>query len=407
MTTSFDILGLNSYLIEGLKKEGINEPTDIQVEVIPLALENKDIIGQSQTGSGKTLAYLLPLFQKIDNTKREMQVIILAPTHELVMQIDKEIKLLSDTSTLPVTSAAIIGEVNIKRQIEKLKEKPHIIVGSAGRIFELIKLKKISAHTIKTIVIDEGDRLLDQNNLSVVKDVIKTTLRDRQLMVFSATVNEVTLTTAKDLMKDPVVVKIEDELRVNPDINHMYFTCEQRDKIEILRKLVASIQPEKAIVFINKSEETQLTTLKLQHHHIKAYGIFGTASKEERKKAMEGFRSGKIQLLIASDVAARGLDVKGVTHIFNLDLPQDSKEYLHRVGRTGRAGESGTAISIVTEKEISSIRRYERDFNIKIEAKEISRGRIFDDNGAIKRADKTFSGRSSNSSKNSSFKKFK
>lgn len=408
MMNSFDKLGLNLNLIEGLQKEGINEPTDIQVQVIPLALENKDIIGQSQTGSGKTLAYLLPIFQRIDNTKREMQVIVLAPTHELVMQIDKEIKLLSDKSNIPVTSAAIIGEVNIKRQIEKLKEKPHIIVGSAGRIFELIKMKKISAHTIKTIVIDEGDRLLDQNNLSVVKDVIKTTLRDRQLMVFSATVNEATLNTAKGLMNNPVVVKIEDKLQVNPNIDHMYFTCEQRDKIELLRKLVASIEPKKAIVFINKSEETQLTTLKLQHHHIKAYGIFGTASKEERKKAMEGFRSGKIQLLIASDVAARGLDVKGVTHIFNLDLPQDSKEYLHRVGRTGRAGESGTAISIVTEKETAFIRRYERDFNIKIAGKEIYKGKIFDANTVIKPTVKNFSNKSSNlTTKNNSFKKSK
>jgi ATP-dependent RNA helicase DeaD len=378
MITSFDKLELNSNLIEGLKKEGISEPTDIQVEVIPLALENKDIIGQSQTGSGKTLAYLLPIFQKIDNIKKEMQTIILAPTHELVMQIDKEIKLLSENSNIPVTSVAIIGEVNIKRQIEKLKEKPHIVVGSAGRIFELIKMKKISAHTIKTIVIDEGDRLLDQNNLSVVKDVIKTTMRDRQLMVFSATINEGTLNIAKDLMKDVAVIKVEDKIKVNPNISHMYFTCEQRDKVEVLRKLVASVNPEKAIVFINKSEETQRTTLKLQYHHIKAYGIFGTASKEERKKAMEEFRSGKIQLLIASDVAARGLDIKGVTHIFNLDLPQDSKEYLHRVGRTGRAGESGTAISIVTEKETSLIKRYERDFDIKIEAKDVYKGKLFD-----------------------------
>lgn len=407
MMNSFDKLGLTLNLIEGLQKEGINEPTDIQVQVIPLALENKDIIGQSQTGSGKTLAYLLPIFQRIDNAKREMQVIVLAPTHELVMQIDKEIKLLSDNSNTPITSAAIIGEVNIKRQFEKLKEKPHIIVGSAGRIFELIKMKKISAHTIKTIVIDEGDRLLDQNNLSVVKDVIKTTLRDRQLMLFSATVNELTLNTAKGLMKDPVVVKVEDKLQVNPNIDHMYFTCEQRDKIELLRKLVASIEPKKAIVFINKSEETQLTTLKLQHHHIKAYGIFGTASKEERKKAMEGFRSGKIQLLIASDVAARGLDVKGVTHIFNLDLPQDSKEYLHRVGRTGRAGESGTAISIVTEKETFFIRKYERDFNIKIAAKEIYKGKIFDANTVLKPTIKNSSNKSSNLTKNNSFKKSK
>lgn len=378
MTTSFDILGLNANLIEGLKKEEITEPTDIQAKVIPLALENKDIIGESQTGSGKTLAYLLPIFQKVDSSKREMQAIILAPTHELVMQIDRQIKLLADNSGIPVTSTAIIGEVNVKRQVEKLKEKPHIIVGSTGRIFELIKMKKISAHTVKTIVIDEGDRLLDRNNLSKVKDVIKTTMRDRQLMVFSATIKEETLKEAKALMKDAEVIKVADKTSVNPNISHIYLAAEQRDKIEVLRKLVAAISPERAIVFINKSEETQLTTLKLQHHNIAAHGIFGNASKEDRKKAMEGFISGKIQILVASDIAARGLDIKDVNYIFNLDLPEDPKEYLHRVGRTGRAGKYGCAVSVVTEKELSLIKKYERELDIEIQHKDIYKGTFVD-----------------------------
>lgn len=374
--TPFDKLNLNLNLIEGLKKEGITEPTIIQEKIIPFILENRDVIGQSETGSGKTLAYLLPIFQKIDSSKKEMQIIVLAPTHELVMQINNVVKMLSKNADVPVTSAPIIGEVNIKRQIENLKEKPHIIIGSAGRVLELIKMKKISAHTIKTIVIDEGDRLLNKNSLSLVKDVIKTTMRDRQLLVFSATINDETLKVAEGLMKEPEIVKIENKIIVNPDIHHLYFTTEQRDKIELLRKLVASIKPERAIVFINKSEETKLTTLKLQYHHIKAHAIYGNAEKEDRKKALEDFRNGKVQLLIASDLAARGLDIKGVTHIFNLDLPEDSKEYLHRVGRTGRAGESGTAISIITDREKNLIKKYEKDFGIEIELKEISRGII-------------------------------
>jgi ATP-dependent RNA helicase DeaD len=376
MSNSFSALGLNLNLIEGLKKEGITEPTDIQIKSIPLALQNKDIISQSQTGTGKTLAYLLPIFQKIDSSKKEMQTIILAPTHELSIQIDKEIQLLSKNSGLPITSTSIIGEVNIKRQIDKLKEKPHIIVGSTGRIFELIKKKKISAHTIKTIVIDEGDKLLDANNLDGVKDVIKTTMRDRQLMLFSATITAETLNIAKDLMKDPEFVKVEDKNIVNENINHIHFVCERRDKMEILRKLIASINPQRAIVFINKTEETQVTTEKLQYHYIRAYGLYGKASKEERKKALDGFKNGSIQILVASDLAARGLDIKGVTHIINLDLPEDSKEYLHRVGRTGRAGKTGTAISIVTEREIPTIKKYEKDFNIKIEIKDIYKGKI-------------------------------
>lgn len=388
MTISFDKLNLNPQLVDGLNKSGIKIPTDIQVKAIPLALENKDIIGQSQTGSGKTLAYLLPIFQKINTEKREMQAIILAPTHELVMQIDREIKLLATNSEIPVTSTPIIGEVNVKRQIEKLKEKPHIIVGSTGRIFELIKMKKISAHTIKTIVIDEGDRLLDQNNLPRVKDVIKTTMRDRQLMTFSATINNKTLDIAKGLMKDPEIITIEEKVQVNENINHFYVTCEQRDKIEILRKLVAATKPKKGIIFINKPNEIEITTSKLQYHHINAYGIYGDASKEERKKALDGFRNGKFQLLVASDLAARGLDVKEVTHIFNLDLPQDSKEYIHRAGRTGRAGSLGTTISIATEKEVSSIKKYEKDLNIKIIGKSIYKGNLIDINNFNKTTNK-------------------
>ncbi len=378
MTNTFENLNLNANLIEGLKKQGITEPTDIQSEAIPWVLQNRDVIAQSQTGSGKTLAYLLPIFQRLDQSKREMQAIVLAPTHELAMQIDKQIKLLSQNSETGITSLGIIGEVNVTRQIEKLREKPHIIVGSTGRILELIKKKKISAHTIKTIVIDEGDRLLDEKNIENVKAVIKTTLRDRQLLVFSATVSEKAMNTAKDLMKEPQVIRVEDKTMISPNIQHYYTVAEQRDKIEVLRKLIAAVNPYKAIVFINKSEETQLAASKLQFHHIKAYGIFGGAEKEERKKALEGLRSGDIQILVASDIAARGLDIQDVTHIFNLDLPEDSKGYLHRVGRTGRMGKSGIALSIVTEKETALIKKYEKDFSITIEKKEVYKGAVVD-----------------------------
>ncbi|HQJ38187.1 MAG TPA: DEAD/DEAH box helicase, partial [Bacillota bacterium] len=341
MINTFDELGLDERLVEGLKKQGITEPTPIQADTIQLALENKDIVGQSPTGSGKTLAFLLPIFQRVDAGKRENQAIVLEPTHELVMQIENQAKLLSANSGIAVTSAAVIGEVNITRQIEKLREKPNIIIGSAGRVLELIKRRKINAQTVRTIVIDEGDRMLDEHNLGTVREVIKTTLRDRQLMIFSATIGEKTLSTVRELMKDPQVVRIEDRGKISPDIRHIYLVTEKRDKIEVLRKLAASIKPERAIVFINKSEELQLTAAKLKYHHLSACDISGSSAKEERKKALEGFRKGDIKLLVASDIAARGLDIKGVTHIFNLDLPEDPKGYLHRAGRTGRMGEPG------------------------------------------------------------------
>lgn len=377
MAASFEELGLTIDLINSLQAQDIKIPTPIQTKVIPLALENKDIIAKSQTGTGKTFAYLLPIFQKINLEKKEMQCIILAPTHELVIQIDREIQLLSENCDVNITSCTIIGDVNMERQIERLKKKPHIIVGSAGRIFELIKKRKITSHTIKTIVIDECDKLLDKNNLSKVKDIIKTTMRDRQLMAFSASINEFTLNSAVPLMKEPLIVKIEDEL-LNTKVQHMYFLSEQRDKFELLRKIIASENPKKSIIFINKSVEIEFIVSKLQHHHISCYGLYGNAKKEERKKAMEDFRNGKIQFLVASDIAARGLDVKDITHIFNLDLPQDPKEYLHRVGRTGRMNKSGTTISIITKNDLPTIKKYENRFNLKIREKYIFKGKIID-----------------------------
>lgn len=378
MSESFEKLGIIAPLATGLHKAGIAVPTGIQAQVIPLALLGKDIIGQSATGTGKTLAYLLPLFQKIDIAKRELQAMILAPTHELAIQIQSQIEMIANNSGMPVTSAPIIGNVNIMRQIEKLKEKPHIIVGLSGRILELIQMRKITAHTVKTIIIDEADRLLDDKNLDSVKAVIKTTLKERQLMLFSATITTKTLDRAKEFMREPEVITGKSDIA--PDISHMYFLTEQRDKIEVLRKLVRTINIERALVFINRSDEIEITAAKLNYHGLKAAGLHGSLVTADRKKSIEDFRSGKIQLLVATDLAARGLDIPGVAYVFNLELPEDPQVYLHRVGRTGRAGQSGTAISIVARREAVLINKYEKVLKINILAKRLSRGRIFDIN---------------------------
>jgi len=251
-------------------------------------------------------------------------------------------------------------------------------VGSAGRILELITMKKLKSHGVKTIVIDEGDRMIDENNIDGVKAIIKTTLRDRQLMLFSATISLKVVEIAKTLMKDPEVIKVGDKSVVNPNIEHMYFVVEKRDKMELLRKLISATKPEKAIIFINKSDEVEITTSKLSFHGLKVEGIHGSSEKINRKKALEDFNDGKIQLLVASDLAARGLDIVGVSHIFNLDIPENSKDYLHRVGRTGRMGEKGLALSIAEERELDLIKNYARDFNIEILRKEIHMGKITD-----------------------------
>ena len=361
MLESFEKLGLIAPLVEGLQKAGITVPTGIQEQVIPFALQGKDVAGQSATGTGKTLTYLLPIFQKIDTTKREVQAIILAPTYELAIQIERQIEMLVKNSGMAVTSTPLIGNVNITRQIDKLKEKPHIVVGSSGRILELIQKKKISAPTVKTIVLDEADRLLDDQNLDSVKAVIKSTLKDRQIMLFSATLPAATLAKASSFMRDPEIVTVKGQTSVAPDISHMYFVTEHRDKIEVLRKLVGMLKMERALVFVNRTDDIEITASKLKHHGLKAAALCGSTAKIDRKKSMEDFRSGKIELLVASDVAARGLDISGVDYVLNLDMPEDPTLYLHRVGRTGRAGEVGTAIPLLLLRKLalsSTTRKY-------------------------------------------------
>jgi ATP-dependent RNA helicase DeaD len=379
MKKDFSELGLAAPLVQGLAKTGISEPTAIQTEVIPPALAGKDVIGQSPTGTGKTLAYLLPLFQKLDTDKRETQAFILAPTHELAIQIQRQIELLVKHTGLPVTAAPVIGDVNIMRQIEKLKEKPHIITGSSGRILELVQKKKINTQPVKTVILDEVDRLLDDKNIDSIKAVIKTTQKDRQLLAFSATVPQTVLDRVSQMMNNPAeIILAHDQADIKPAIEHLYFVAEQRDKFELLRKIVRTIPIDRALVFINRSDDVELTVDKLKYHGLTAAGIHGRFVKEDRKKAMEGFRSGKFQLLVASDLAARGLDIPGVDFIVNLDFPEDTALYFHRAGRTGRAGKSGLAISLVTPREATLMLHYEKSLKIKMLPKQLAHGKIFD-----------------------------
>lgn len=372
---NFKNLKINENLIKGLNIIGIEEPTEIQKEVIPVALDGENLIGQSETGTGKTLAYLLPTLEKIDISKKEIQCIILAPTHELAIQINNTINDLKQAASLDITSTALIGSANIKRQIESLKAKSHIIVGSAGRILELIGKKKVSAHTIKTIIIDEVDKLLDKNNLSVVKNIIKATQKQTQVMMFSATLNNKTLDIAKTLKENIKVISVKNN-KVNENINHNYIKTDSRRKIETLRKLINATKAERILVFNNDIYTTNTTIENLTASNIKVAAIGGNNKMEERKKALEDFRKGKIQVLITSDVAARGLDIKGVTHVINLDIPKDSNDYLHRSGRVGRAGEIGEVFSIVSDREEKIIKIHEKNFKINITEKQLYKGNI-------------------------------
>lgn len=377
-------LGLLPELIQGLSKMNITVPTKIQQEVIPAILEGTDVIGRSETGSGKTFAYLLPLFQKIDLTLKKTQVMILTPTHELAAQVQKQGELLARVSGLPIKSTLIIGGASMARQIEKLKEKPQIVVGSAGRILDLIQKRKISAHTVQAIVLDEGDRLLDEQNIQTVQAVIKTTLKQRQLILLSATIEEEIQKKALEMMKENAVTISLEESFLPKNISHYYILAEKREKFIVLRKVLAAQKPKKAIIFLNNPENIAVTVDKLCHHGWKADGIHGRDDKRERQNTMEGFRQGRTSVLVASDIGARGLDIEDVTHIINLDLPEEAEKYLHRAGRTGRKGMAGTVISIVTPYERKWIHKYEKKYSIAIVQREMAFGKLEESNGTKK-----------------------
>ena len=379
MNKSFNELNINNSIVVGLEKQNITIPTGIQETAIPFALENKDIIAEAHTGTGKTLAFLIPIFEKINVEKREMQAIILAPTHELVVQIESQIKLLSTNSGINVTSLSIMGEPNIEKQIKKLKEvKPHIIVGSPGRILDLIKKKKITAHTIKTIVLDEADNLLSKNKPVIIKDIIKSTMKDRQLMFFSASINKETLNLAKTLVKDVEIIKIENKSEINPKIEHICILGSLRDRFENLRKLLAAEQPQRAIVFVNNNTDLRQINEKLQYHKVKSTAIYGNASKEERQRALDAFRRGKCNVLVSSDLSARGLDIPEVSHIISLDFPVNPDEYLHRAGRTARGNNSGVSVCLITNKDIEILQSYEKAFDIEFTVKKLYGGKLMD-----------------------------
>lgn len=379
MNNSFNELNINNSIVVGLEKQNITIPTGIQETAIPFALENKDIIAEAHTGTGKTLAFLIPIFEKINVEKREMQAIILAPTHELVVQIESQIKLLSTNSGINVTSLSIMGESNIEKQIKKLKEvKPHIIVGSPGRILDLIKKKKITAHTIKTIVLDEADNLLSKNKPVIIKDIIKSTMKDRQLMFFSASINKETLNLAKTLVKDVEIIKIENKSEINPKIEHICILGSLRDRFENLRKLLAAEQPQRAIVFVNNNTDLRQINEKLQYHKVKSTAIYGNASKEERQRALDAFRRGKCNVLVSSDLSARGLDIPEVSHIISLDFPVNPDEYLHRAGRTARGNNSGVSVCLITNKDIEILQSYEKAFGIEFTVKKLYGGKLMD-----------------------------
>jgi superfamily II DNA/RNA helicase len=312
----------------------------------------------------------------MDPAVSNTQAIILAPTHELASQIHQQVLRLAQNSGLPIKSLLLIGGANTNRQIEKLKKKPQIVVGSAGRILELVRIKKLKVQMVGTVVIDEADRMLRGELLGALSDLRQAIPNQPQWIFVSATEQKASSIEAGKLAPELVHLSAGAN-KANADIRHIFFVVEERSKADLLRRLIRATEPERAIVFVHRNKDAELVKSKMEHYGISVADIHGTHGKMERKKAMDDIRSGKVVVLIASDVAARGLDIKGVTHIFNYDVPSGSKDYLHRAGRTGRAGEQGYAISLMMEQETRLVHRYESELGIEMTEAVIREGQIF------------------------------
>ena len=362
-------------LIAALAKQQIEEPTPIQSAALPVLLSGRDAYLHAETGTGKTLAYLLPIFCRLDATQAATQAIVVAPTHELAIQIQRQCTDLAQNAGWPIRTLLLIGGTSLDRQLDKLKKKPQLVVGSPGRIGELIGRGKLKAQHVRTIVIDEADRLLSDESLVSVRAIIQAAPPARQLIFASATLESQSTEVIATLAPDLAMLQAG-AAAVNENIEHLYLVCEERDKPDELRKLLHALEPERAIVFVHRNDVAEKIADKLAHHHIPAADLNSALDKQERKRAMDGLRSGAIGVVIASDVAARGLDIKGVTHVFNFDAPTLSKAYLHRVGRTGRAGAKGLAVSLLTEAEARVVRRYQEELGIVLQRVRMREGRL-------------------------------
>ncbi|MFK9095119.1 DEAD/DEAH box helicase [Bacillus salipaludis] len=365
---------LKPFLQESWEKSGFQQPTSIQEAAIPMILEGKDVIAESPTGTGKTLAYLLPLLSKIDANVPSLQAVVLASSQELVMQVYQEFQKWSEGSGVRGTS--IIGGANLKRQLEKLKKRPHVIFATPGRLLELIKQKKVKMHEVKMVVLDEGDQLLIPEHLQTVQHIVKSTMSDRQVVLFSATMKSATEKLAKEMINEPEVVRIEkDEMASSGKVEHIYFSCEPRDKIKLIEK-ITRIDQSKSLAFINDIGEIQVFKEKLLFKELSIGVLHSDMKKLERQAALKAFRDGKMKMLIATDIAARGLDIQGVTHVVQIDSPKDISQYVHRAGRTGRMGANGTIISLVTEREERELKRYCRELDVPLHKRVFYQGQI-------------------------------
>lgn len=329
---------------------GFEEATHIQEEAIPLAMQGKDIIGQAQTGTGKTAAFGIPMIQNCDPSSENIQGIVIAPTRELAVQVAEELNKIGQF--MNVSALPIYGGQDFKWQLKALKNKPSIIVGTPGRLLDhIIHRKSIKLDHIKTLVLDEADEMLDMGFIEDIESILGQTPPNRQTMLFSATISPVIRKLAKKYMIEPVSVGGGAKKVDIPVIAQHYIEVLEAQKFDVLCRLFDTQSPEMAIVFGRTKKRVDEIQDGLIKRGYTARGLHGDLDQSRRDSVMKQFRDGRIQVLVATDVASRGLDISGVTHIYNFDIPQDIDRYVHRIGRTGRAGKSGMSVTFITPRE--------------------------------------------------------
>lgn len=378
-------LKVDESIVSKLEEIGITEPTEVQKKIIPLISEGKNIMFQSETGTGKTFAYLLPLLSRLNSTENRMaRLMIASPTYELASQIKVQVQKISG-----IKCALLIGGAPISRQIGLLKEKPEIVIGGPARLLELIHLKKLKADGIETLVLDEADRLLSPELRDSTKGLMERLPKSVQLIGNSATVSKYTreiLQKARNgILNDEkenailfVALPMENVLR--KQISHWAIFSERRDKINTLRSFINAEKPKKLLVFTSKSDQIENISSKLRFKKIDCETLCGKTNKVDRKSAIDRFRSGKTKILITTDLASRGLDIEGITHVVQMDLPEKEDFFIHRAGRTARAGATGINCVIGDAWEMENYARLEKKLKITVFPKMLYKGNVVDPN---------------------------
>ena len=352
--TNFSELNISESTLRSVKRMGFEEATPIQEGTIQFAMAGRDVLGQAQTGTGKTAAFGIPLIEKIDPKNPNVQALVIAPTRELAIQVSEELYKIGYDKRVKLLS--VYGGQEIGRQIRALKNKPQIIVGTPGRIQDHINRNTLKLEDVNTLVLDEADEMLNMGFIDDINAILENVPDDRQTLLFSATMPPAIRKIAETFMKDPEIVKIKAKELTMENIEQFFVKAQEREKFDILSRIINVQKPELAIIFGRTKRRVDELSQALSIRGFSAEGIHGDLSQAKRISVLRQFKEGKIDILIATDVAARGLDISGVTHVYNFDIPQDPESYVHRIGRTGRAGKKGTSVTFVTPREMGYLR---------------------------------------------------